>query len=385
MVSEAKKCRDCGLIKPAGEFWKRKASKDGLSLYCKECFGLRNSASYRSKQAEAGKQARPYRRHSAVPEGMKYCPQCKETKPLDAFGRNRSTSGGRAAYCKPCHNAAMAAIKARRHGSERGYLLKLRYGLTEAEIKALGARQGGVCVICLREPAAHVDHDHVTGLFRGLLCFGCNGGLGQFEDDIWRLGEAADYLEGRSSFARRMILEFGEATFDGRSRRAEERRLGVRANRKGTSRHYHLRHRYGITEDEARALADVQGGLCAICCDRPAEHVDHCHSTEVVRGVLCTGCNSGMGQLRDDPAVLRRAAAYLERTLITEVPIADGATRLSFTHPDVDPTTVPLNGWAKYREQDAGYRKAVRDMAELVERVPWTEFAWVEGPALETC
>ncbi|MGI5169477.1 endonuclease VII domain-containing protein [Spirillospora sp. CA-253888] len=384
-MSEGKECRDCGFVKPVSEYWKRKASPDGLSLYCRECFGLRNAAKYRRKRAAEGKQARPYRRHSAVPEGMKYCPQCEEVKALDAFGRNRATSSGLTAYCKPCHNRVMAEGKERNHGSGRNYLLKLRYGITEAEVEALRERQGGVCVICLRSPAAHVDHSHLTGLVRGVLCFGCNGALGQFGDDEWRLREAADYLEGRNAHARWMRVEFGSTGIVGESRRPLEALRGVRrADRTGSSRHYHLRGRYGLTEQEAATLARVQGGYCAICCDRSVEHVDHCHDTQVVRGLLCVGCNSGMGQLRDDPGALRRAAAYLRGDLVNEVPAGDGATRLSLTFPDVDPATVPLDGWNRHREQDAEYRRALRDMEELVEWVPWREFAFtadaVPGP-----
>jgi hypothetical protein len=55
--------------------------------------------------------------------------------------------------------------------------------------------QGGSCAICRAAPAAHVDHDHETGAVRALLCFNCNGGLGQFRDDPAVLRAAADYVE----------------------------------------------------------------------------------------------------------------------------------------------------------------------------------------------
>ena len=55
--------------------------------------------------------------------------------------------------------------------------------------------QGGVCAICRAAPAAHVDHDHSTGAVRALLCFNCNGGLGQFRDDPAVLQAAVFYVQ----------------------------------------------------------------------------------------------------------------------------------------------------------------------------------------------
>jgi len=57
------------------------------------------------------------------------------------------------------------------------------------------AEQGGVCAICKAAPAAHVDHDHATGRVRALLCFNCNGGLGQFKDNPVALHAAAYYVQ----------------------------------------------------------------------------------------------------------------------------------------------------------------------------------------------
>ncbi|RMI38729.1 hypothetical protein EBO15_31965 [Actinomadura harenae] len=295
---------------------------------------------------------------------MKFCPRCEEVKPLEAFSKNRSSRSGVHGYCKPCHTKVCAENRVLNHGSGRNYLLKLRYGITEQEADAILAAQGGVCVICLRQPAAHVDHDHVIGRVRGMLCFKCNNGLGQFEDEVWRLEDAADYLEGRGSHARRLWLEFDATTIVGRSRRHLEVMYGVaRADALGSARHYKLRERYGLTEAEADSLVALQGGLCAICGDREPEHIDHCHDSEAVRGALCLGCNSGMGLLGDDPGTIRRAAAYLDGSLVTEVPVDGGGVRLSFTLPDVDPAGVGKDGWERVRDEDVRRRKALRDAA----------------------
>jgi hypothetical protein len=69
-----------------------------------------------------------------------------------------------------------------------------RYGLGAAEIDAMVAAQGGLSAICRKAPAEHVDHCHKTGKVRAVLCFGCNGGLGQFRDDPRALRQAIAYL-----------------------------------------------------------------------------------------------------------------------------------------------------------------------------------------------
>src|SRR5712691_1374309 len=72
----------------------------------------------------------------------KFCPGCRQIKPLDNFPKNRSSKDGLAAYCKPCHNRIMKEQKDRRYGGERSYLLKLRYGISAAEVQSLIEKQG---------------------------------------------------------------------------------------------------------------------------------------------------------------------------------------------------------------------------------------------------
>jgi hypothetical protein len=126
---------------------------------------------------------------------MKRCPDCEQYKPLSEFPRNRRTKNGFATYCKPCHNARGNESRKRLYGSSRHYHLKRRYGIGAPEVENLIREQGDVCPVCDRPDPEHVDHDHATGRVRGILCFNCNGGLGQFGDDAQRLYRAAFYVE----------------------------------------------------------------------------------------------------------------------------------------------------------------------------------------------
>ncbi len=83
----------------------------------------------------------------------------------------------------------------------------------------------------------------------------------------------------------------------------------------------HLRKCYGLTPADVLTMLRSQGWRCAIC-NRPfgrsTPHVDHDHQHEVVRGLLCSSCNLGIGKFHDDPCVLDRAVAYLLRACAVE-------------------------------------------------------------------
>ena len=82
---------------------------------------------------------------------------------------------------------------------------------------------------------------------------------------------------------------------------------------------YFLTRNYGLKPGEYAEMVKTQGGQCAVCkTAKPGGTgkrwcVDHDHETGKVRGLLCTHCNMGIGQLGDDPDRLRAAAAYIER------------------------------------------------------------------------
>lgn len=73
--------------------------------------------------------------------------------------------------------------------------------------------------------------------------------------------------------------------------------------------------KFGLTLEKFQSLIESQNGLCAICEVRPdILCVDHCHKTGKVRGLLCHGCNRGIGLIGDCPHILKKAAIYVERS-----------------------------------------------------------------------
>lgn len=71
--------------------------------------------------------------------------------------------------------------------------------------------------------------------------------------------------------------------------------------------------KYGLTVVDVDAMLAEQDGKCWLCQRKPAVVIDHCHKTGRVRGMLCHGCNTGLGKLGDSVENLQRAIAYLER------------------------------------------------------------------------
>ena len=80
----------------------------------------------------------------------------------------------------------------------------------------------------------------------------------------------------------------------------------------------HLKFKYGITPAEYDVLFEKQGGVCATCgTSEPGPRwtnfaVDHCHTTGKVRGLLCKSCNIALGEMKDNPEVIRSMIKYLE-------------------------------------------------------------------------
>lgn len=142
----------------------------------------------------------------------KRCSRCGEVKPGSEFYVHKSGrhSGQLLSRCKPCGIASSRQWnidnKERTARKMRDYWLRRKYGITRQDYDDRLEFQGGQCAICGTDNPGGpdgqtfcVDHDHVTGLVRGLLCGPCNLVLGAVNDDKTRLERMLEYLEASAA------------------------------------------------------------------------------------------------------------------------------------------------------------------------------------------
>jgi hypothetical protein len=160
-----KRCKHCNELKPTSEFYAESGAKDGRRPECKACTAARRKRWYEQNRAR----------------------EIARVKAWQEANSERHLANQRIRRARP-------EVKAR----ERAGHLKRKFGITPEEYDAMLAAQGVGCAICRRPPrddiSLHVDHDHVTGAVRALLCFDCNAGVGKFRDDPTLLRAAGRYV-----------------------------------------------------------------------------------------------------------------------------------------------------------------------------------------------
>ncbi len=121
----------------------------------------------------------------------KICRICNVDKSKIDFPQFKKSNGKRypRPFCKECKSAGNFEWDLWKH-----------YKIRLPEYKALYEAQDGKCACCGKPESdfkrqLHVDHDHVTGIVRGLLCTQCNPGIGYFQESIERLEMAIRYLK----------------------------------------------------------------------------------------------------------------------------------------------------------------------------------------------
>jgi hypothetical protein len=139
-------------------------------------------------------------------EGSKRCGKCEEIKSLDEFNRAPERKGGYHGYCKVCLEIYNSERYKYDLEANRSKNLKRLYGIAPEEYQAMFTAQNGECAACGQPETAtdsrtkqvrnlQIDHSHITGKIRALLCKECNNALGLLRDDPERIRLLLRYTE----------------------------------------------------------------------------------------------------------------------------------------------------------------------------------------------
>ena len=181
-------CAQCGERKIDEEFPGDKARPDGLHPYCRECV-CANSRDYYRRNKE-----------KVLTRTTKWAKENPEIKRRSVAKWRKANPDAVRADKRSYHHAHKEELKS----GMRDRSFRSRFGISAAERDAMAAEVRHCCQICgikesdcVRRHA--LDHDHKTGLIRGILCAPCNMGLGHFADDLNRLEAAASYLRDHAT------------------------------------------------------------------------------------------------------------------------------------------------------------------------------------------
>lgn len=167
----SKLCTKCGIAKSATEFYIQKKRDGSVRVHaqCKTCIKAANGAHYHANREGILKK--------------RNTPKAKKKK--DTYN----------AKYRETHKEYYAEYQRLYNAENPG---KKKYGLSKEEYDTMYEAQEGRCAICCQTPQETrlcIDHCHVSGVVRGLLCRKCNIALGFLQDDVDIIERAAQYLE----------------------------------------------------------------------------------------------------------------------------------------------------------------------------------------------
>ena len=294
-----KTCTGCRVEKSLSEFHRNRSRKDGYQSQCRECMLVYREGRITRLRNRADHDIE-------YPDG-KWCFDCGDTKPTSEFAKNRGRLDGLTSRCKLC---------------ARWNKVQRRYGLSRSEWEDMWEEQGGRCAICqemmerdttgqdpLRAVVDHHPERSGPGCHRALLHNICNLLLPEDPETLRRM---AVYVEAGAEAL--LPDELNNDTLDTLFGHLSKDQTGWRWR--------DIRGKYKVEPEKWLDMWNRQAGRCP-CCQEPMEAssekynplaavVDHCHAGDQVRALLDHECNRTLGVFKDDPAVFRRAARYLE-------------------------------------------------------------------------
>lgn len=176
-----KTCTKCGIPKEEADFYLRKKSGKP-SQPCKECVCAQSAKRRRDNPEECKKSYNKWREKDPekARKWYKKDPEAVKKKQREEYWKDPE--------------------KARRENRESrarnpGYWVRYKYKMSLEEWDERILNQGGMCAICEESTKLCVDHDHVSGVIRGLLCRSCNIALGKFKESSKIVCLAAEYMK----------------------------------------------------------------------------------------------------------------------------------------------------------------------------------------------
>lgn len=270
-------------------------------------------------------------------EALKACSKCKEVKPLDAFGSRGKKRPGLASCCRRC-KADQRAKRRREHpeadrkiqdeSRQRRMIAWIdlrktsldtmkecgRCGAIKTVMEFNESQPSGPCSECTAAMAReiyHADPAHRAEINKRWVAA-----------NIERCRDRANVRHAQNKDSQNAWAREWRRDNPARAKATQDRARQKQRSKPDYSRRRfvnRLAYQYGLTLTQWEEMVSQQENKCKICgCDGRDSihgrlHIDHCHATGDVRGLLCGICNTSLGGFRDDPALLRAAADYLER------------------------------------------------------------------------
>jgi hypothetical protein len=270
---DTKKCIKCGIEKGEVEFYDAKGKtvkKPKKINTCKKCFNLLTHGHTKTQYADKQKTHLAYLAEN--PNATKECRICKQVLPLGKFAFHATMADLMSSECREC----------------RGTQAKKRASQKKASMREMDFPKTKVCKICGNE--------------KNITDFNLHYG----NKDLHR----TECIDCQKLHARAYYPTIRDA--------ARAKGKIWYSDNKELNHGYHLKRKFNLSREMYQKMLDDQDGVCKICgSDKPRGRydnfsVDHDHKTGEIRGLLCSFCNTGIGQFQDSPSLLRKAATYLE-------------------------------------------------------------------------
>lgn len=127
--------------------------------------------------------------------------------------------------------------------------------------------------------------------------------------DLINFSNAKRYKDGKLSWCKKCVISS-----------VKQWKLSNKEKQATYDRNWKLLNKYNISQDDFTKMLETQDGKCRICNTSPSGHhnklhVDHCHKTGKVRGLLCYNCNTLLGASRDSVSILENSIKYLKYSM----------------------------------------------------------------------